>query len=268
VLRAGKRLSAYGRDYVTVTGSSATVAVSGDSVQANGAATNTYSVFAPQQIRTVTVNGAPVRSCRQGDYVVFPCKIVTELTLSAPASAPATDAVELVANLTAAGQGIAGQTVAFKVGQLSTSAVTDAAGVARASLPLDLDAGSYPVTAVFTGQGDYLPSSTSRVLEVVRDATSLVYTGQTAAKGDTVDVSAVLTEDAGVPMSGQVVVFTVGNVTASAVTDANGRASTTVVVPDHGRSQPVTARFAETARHAAGSADATVTWGSGGRLPV
>lgn len=73
VLRGGTYLSADGRDYVVVTGEAATVTVSGDAVAAFGAGTNTYRVHAPRHIATVTVNGAPVGACRDGDDLAFPC---------------------------------------------------------------------------------------------------------------------------------------------------------------------------------------------------
>ena len=100
VLRAGTRLSAYGVDYVRVTGSEARVAVSGDRIQADGAAGNGYRVFAPGAIQRVTVNGAAVSSCREGDYVVFPCVAAPQLTLSKPATARPADATTLPTTLT------------------------------------------------------------------------------------------------------------------------------------------------------------------------
>ena len=46
-MRAGTRLSYLGVDYVQVTGSAATVTVSGGEVTATGASGNSYRVFAP-----------------------------------------------------------------------------------------------------------------------------------------------------------------------------------------------------------------------------
>jgi hypothetical protein len=73
LLVGGTALSSQGRDYVTVTGSAATVALSGNHVQATGAAANTYRVFAPQTVSQAAVNGAVVGSCQADSYVVFPC---------------------------------------------------------------------------------------------------------------------------------------------------------------------------------------------------
>lgn len=73
VIQGGTRLSSEGRDYISVSGSAATVTVSGDQVQALGDSDNTYRVFAPQNIASVLVNGAPVSSCRDGSYLLLPC---------------------------------------------------------------------------------------------------------------------------------------------------------------------------------------------------
>lgn len=73
VLRRGTRLAAYGVDYVQVTGSAATVTVSGSVITATGPAGNAYRVFAPTPVDQVLVNGAAITSCRDGDYVSFPC---------------------------------------------------------------------------------------------------------------------------------------------------------------------------------------------------
>ena len=62
-----------GRDYVSVSGSAATVTVSGDQVRALGDGDNTYRVFAPQNIASVLVNGAPASTCRDGSYLLLPC---------------------------------------------------------------------------------------------------------------------------------------------------------------------------------------------------
>ncbi|MGI9100711.1 MAG: hypothetical protein ACR2H2_19865 [Solirubrobacteraceae bacterium] len=73
VIRGGTRLSGGGRDYVSVSGTAATVTVSGDQVQASGNSANTYRVFAPQTVSSALVNGATAPACRDGGYVLFPC---------------------------------------------------------------------------------------------------------------------------------------------------------------------------------------------------
>ena len=100
-------------------------------------------------------------------------------------------------------------------------------------------------------------------LQVVPDETVLTYTGDTQAKGETVQVSAVLSEDEGVGLAGVPVSFAIGEATVTVTTDVTGTATATLSVPDHGRSQSVAVRCAGTARHAPSMAEATITWGSG-----
>lgn len=262
IIRDGTYLTAYGRDYVKVTGSAAKVIVSGQEVSATGAATNTYRVYAPQQIDKVTVNGASANSCRDGLYLTFPCLRPTALTVSAPASASATDPAMVTANLSSGDVALAGRPVHFTIGSLGGDAVTDASGVARLWLPLDLDAGRYSIVASYAGGDGYAPSSASAPIDVTPDATSLAYTGDTQGRGETVNVAAVLTEDDGVPMPGRPVSFALEGQTVVATTDAGGRAAAAMSAPDHGRSQPVTVAFAGTPRYAPATTSATVTWGN------
>jgi hypothetical protein len=261
VMRDGRALSAYGRDYVTVSGSAATVTVSGAAAQATGPASNTYRVFAPQAVSLVTVNGTPVRSCRSGDYLTFPCVATTRLALSAPATAPATDPVSLSAVLSSEGTPLSGRTLTFAVGALTQTAVTDGAGRAQVSVDLDVDPGSYDVTAAFSAAPGFAASSATAALDVVADPTTLVYTGETTASGDTIDARALLTEDGGVALAGRVIAFAVQGRTVTAVTDAQGQAAATLHAPGHGRIQTVSAAFTGESRRSASSAVAVVTWG-------
>lgn len=73
LLVGGTELVFRNRTYVQVSGGAATVAVSGDRVQAAGPSGASYRVFSPQPIASVTVNGAAVSSCRDGEDLRFPC---------------------------------------------------------------------------------------------------------------------------------------------------------------------------------------------------
>jgi hypothetical protein len=73
MLDQGTTLSYAGITYIQVTGGAATVQVTGSSITANGPTGATYSVYAPQAIGGVVVNGAAVNSCRSGNTVSFPC---------------------------------------------------------------------------------------------------------------------------------------------------------------------------------------------------
>ena len=76
-------------------------------------------------------------------------------------------------------------------------------------------------------------------------------------------LAATLTSAEG-PVEGAEIVFTVAGQTIATVTDAAGVASTTVVVPDHGRSQVVTASFTGDRSHEPSETAATITWGKPG----
>jgi hypothetical protein len=67
----GSHLSAFGREYVRVTGGRGTVAVSAVTASASGTPGAVYRVFAPQELLVVSVNGQPARTERDGDYVSF-----------------------------------------------------------------------------------------------------------------------------------------------------------------------------------------------------
>jgi hypothetical protein len=73
LIQGGTRLSSGGLEYISVTGTAATVTVSGDEVNAVGDSDNAYRVFAPQEISSVRVNGAAVAACRDGAYLRLPC---------------------------------------------------------------------------------------------------------------------------------------------------------------------------------------------------
>ena len=90
--------------------------------------------------------------------------------------------------------------------------------------------------------------------------TTLTYTGVTRGRGDQVELSAALASTEG-PVPGAEIVFTIAGQTLSAVTDAAGIASIAASVPDHGRSQVVTASFAGDPRHGSSDTAATITWG-------
>jgi hypothetical protein len=189
----------------------------------------------------------------------------TQLALSAPPSGASTDSTRVSATLSADGAPVAGQPVTLAVGPLAVTATTDSSGVATADLRLDLDPGVYTTTAAYAGSSEFTPSSATAQTSVEPDETTLVYTGQTAGKGEQVAVSASLTEDEGVPLRGQAVTFSSGNSTVTATTNSAGIAEASLSMPDHGRSATIAAEFAGAARHGASSTTAVVTWGGRGR---
>lgn len=118
--------------------------------------------------------------------------------------------------------------------------VTDASG--NVAITVALPVGSYPVTAAFTGDDQYLASVGSGTLAVTPIATTLTYTGDTSVTaGAPATVGFVLRDAGGNVVPNQPVAVTVGGQTQTLTTDANG--SVSLVVNEPGGSYPVSASF-------------------------
>jgi len=145
------------------------------------------------------------------------------------------DPMTLAARLTEATTGapIAGKTLAFTFGGTSYSATTDTNGTARVAVTPTITPGPVALSVSFTAAGSYTGSSLSLFVNVVRDESAIRYTGKTVvANGMTQTLTALLTDpDGGEPLTGRLVTFTIGSLTATATTDAIGMASATVTVP-------------------------------------
>ncbi len=74
---------------------------------------------------------------------------------------------------------IPGKTVLFTLGTQSAYAVTDTEGVASVYLVLDQPADTYKLTVSFTGDDDYLESSSVTEFIINRECASTIYTGRT-----------------------------------------------------------------------------------------
>ncbi|HEX3528051.1 MAG TPA: carboxypeptidase regulatory-like domain-containing protein [Thermoanaerobaculia bacterium] len=161
--------------------------------------------------------------------------IPTTLVYLGPAGGEFNDPLTLQARLTesATGRPISGQAVTFNFGSQSLTGTTDAGGVATVSLTPTAAPGTIPLTIVFAGAGPYTASSAAVLFALRRDETALVYTGKpVVANGIAQPVSARLTDpESGAPLAGKTITFTLGAAaTASAVTDANGNAVTTLTL--------------------------------------
>jgi predicted alpha-1,2-mannosidase len=97
-------------------------------------------------------------------------------------------------------------------------------------------------------------------VEEVSAPTTLTYTGDTRARGTEVRAAARLTSE-GTPVEGEPVAFTIATQQLTASTDADGVASVTFTVPDHGRSIEVQATYPGSEAFLPSSTNATVTWG-------
>jgi hypothetical protein len=95
----------------------------------------------------------------------------------------------------------------------------------------------------------------------VPQLTSLIYTGDTQAKGEDVHLVALLVDAVGTPVPGKEIHFTVDGGTYPATTDATGTAQVDVSVPGHGKSQLVTVSFDGDEEFAPSQTTTTVWWG-------
>lgn len=183
----------------------------------------------------VTSNDVTVQwetaSC--GPDVPLPPSGVALLTYIGMTRVQYSDALALAALLTDAnGAPVSGRTLTFSFASRTFTAVTDASGVARVTTPVDVAPADYSVTVDFAGAGGVPALRTTQTITVAREDVLLQYTGRTLL-GTAVPqpVSAVLRDpDTLAPIAGKTITFTVGSVQVSAVTDANGVASTTITL--------------------------------------
>ncbi|MGZ5445178.1 MAG: Ig-like domain-containing protein [Thermoanaerobaculia bacterium] len=146
------------------------------------------------------------------------------------------DAIELAALLTdATGAPVAGRTLTFTFGGSAFTAVTDATGVARVATTVPLPPSEVQVAVDYAGGSDLPALHVTQTVTIEREDVLLHYTGGTLL-GTAVpqQVSATLLDpDSLAPLAEKTITFTVGSVSATAVTDANGVASTTITLgPD------------------------------------
>ncbi|MBW3563033.1 MAG: CehA/McbA family metallohydrolase, partial [Actinobacteria bacterium] len=186
-----------------------------------------------------------------------------DLTLEAPGEGRHTDTVEASATLTFEGRPLGDETVTFTLGSASVDATTYADGVATATLPLGDVRGDHELVARFRGNDRAGGDAAGQPFTILREVTELTYTGQTEARGETVELAAELLEDDGPAVAGREVVFEIRGDRWTATTDERGAATATATVPDHGHSVEVTVTFAGDGRFEPSSDTATVTWGGG-----
>jgi triacylglycerol esterase/lipase EstA (alpha/beta hydrolase family)/lysophospholipase L1-like esterase len=194
-------------------------------------------------------------------------RLATALTVSAPDSVQTTDALPVRAIVTdARGAALSGRTVTFALGAATADAVTDAAGRADAVLTVNEDAGPATLTAAVAETARHTAANTARAVTVLHEDSAISYVGQTSARGETVTVAAKLTEadTAGKTLAGRTIRFEIGTIVATAMTGEAGIASTTLVVPNHGKERTVVATFAGDRSYAMSAAQARITWGSAG----
>ncbi|MHB1712487.1 MAG: Ig-like domain repeat protein [Acidimicrobiales bacterium] len=196
----------------------------------NGVATATVALHRPTGQTSLQVSFPgnayyePVSSSVPFDIVGH----TTSVSYTGPARLFAGTPATLTAQLTdtSSGQGIPGLPVSFRVGGQSLTGMTDAAGVASVTYTPP-SPGQATLEVSFAGDRDYGPASTSAGLAIGKAPTSLSYAGpESATWGGVVSLHATLVNArSGLPVPGRLVTFSLGGVTASALTNRQGVAT-------------------------------------------
>lgn len=163
------------------------------------------------------------------------------------------------------GQAVNGRTVTFDVATVagtSGSAVTSSAGLASTAWTPSIAAGSYGITASFTGDSLYTAGSGSGNVAIARKATTTTYTGTlTGGANKTVTLSATLIDATGTPLAGRTIAFRLGTQTTSALTSASGVAGVQLKLAQKNGTYPLTATWtpagSDAARYLGSAASAT-----------
>ncbi len=143
------------------------------------------------------------------------------------------------------GQALTGQTVTFQVGTEGPfSATTNGTGVASKSYTPALGADTYADSSSFAGDGLYNGSTASGSFVVSQQPTTVVYGGDLVGKPNkAIVLVATLRDGHGAPLAGRQIDFALGNQSASAVTDANGVATTELRLKQKNGVYTLTARY-------------------------
>jgi hypothetical protein len=151
------------------------------------------------------------------------------------------------------GQAVNGRSVAFQVGTDPVlNGLTNSSGIATKSYVPGLAAGGYTASAAFAGDVLYNPSGSSNGFAIAKKATSITYTGAvTGAPNKTIVLSAVLKDATGKALAGRTVDFALGSQSASAVTDVNGVASTSLKLAQKNGTYTVSATYSTSGANAA-----------------
>ena len=140
------------------------------------------------------------------------------------------------------GSTVSGRSITFNVSGAAGTAVTNSTGIGSTAYTPLLDAGSYPTVATFAGDSLYVGNSGSGSITIARKASTTTYTGAlNGGPNKTITLSATLVDATGKALSGRTIVFKLGNQTTSALTNANGVASTTLKLNQKNGKYPLTA---------------------------
>ncbi|HET9285264.1 MAG TPA: RHS repeat-associated core domain-containing protein [Candidatus Angelobacter sp.] len=217
---------------------------------ANGKAQFTYTSAAPgTDILQATVTNATGGSIQSEQVTTTwvstgPCPPQTQppapgtpvLVYAGQSTGEFSDPLVLAAQLNdPSGNALSGRALTFAFAAQNFQATTNENGVATVNIASAPAPGTLPLTVSFSGDGNFNPAQVNTTVTIDREETTVRYLGKTLL-GTAVpqQVIAVLTDGVdGQPVPNRTVNFTVGSITAQAVTDASGVASTTLTLgPD------------------------------------
>ena len=217
---------------------------------ANGKAPFTYTSAAPgTDILQATVTNATGGSIQSEQVTTTwvstgPCPPPTQppapgtpvLVYAGESTGEFSDPLVLAAQLNdPSGNALSGRALTFAFTGQNFQATTNENGVATVNIASAPAPGDLPLIVSFGGDGNFNSAQVNTTVAIDREETTVRYLGKTLL-GTAVpqQVIAVLTDGVdGQPVPNRTVNFTVGSVTAQAVTDASGVASTTLTLgPD------------------------------------
>ncbi len=207
----------------------------GDGTGGIGGTTAAHVYENPGTYRPTFTACDPELLCGESTTLVTVTKRATTLSYTGSTSGSVTDATTFQASLVDdTGQAVVGGTVQFFADGSAVpfaSASTNTFGIASVQYAFPLGSvGTHTVVAKFAGTSKYTAShSSSTTFTVSKEGTVLTYTGtKSVKKAHTAAVSATLTDDAGRPLAGKFVVFTLATQSCVGVTNVSGVASCTI----------------------------------------
>jgi hypothetical protein len=180
-------------------------------------------------------------------------KAQATLAYTGDTSAYTGDTARLSARLTTAAGGLGGETVTFTLGTQSCSGQTDPTGAVSCTIALSQGPGSPGVVARFDGDSSTLAARASAPFSISLRPTAIAYGGATSGvSGDPAPLSATLSSN-GQPLAGKPLTLSLGSLSCSATTGANGVAACSVTAALDAGSYPLVASFAGDSSYRAAS---------------
>jgi hypothetical protein len=207
---------------------------------------------------TISYAGDAVSSGSSAAATFTIAKAPTTLTETVPVTG-ATTTLTATLKETSSGAPLAGKTVTLSLGTASCLPVTTSAtGVAACSVTTP-SGPSAVFAASFAGDADYLGSSASTTVTLLKP-TAATYTGATSGEyHDLAIVSGTLLDSHGVALSGQPVTFTIGSQSCTATTSSAGKAFCLILLTQPPGSYTATMSYAGNTTYGATTASGPFT---------